>query len=56
MTIPVAAAYGLQTDKAVKIKHKIHFTEERFYKSLPEAVTKSLRIHEKITLRVYNGR
>lgn len=47
MTIPVAAAYGLQTDKTAEIKHEIHFTEEGFYKSLPETVTKNLKTHKK---------
>ena len=46
----------MKTDKTAESKHETHFREDRFHESLLEAVTKNLRIHEKITLRVYNGR
>ncbi len=46
----------MKADKTAEIEHETHFGRDRFHESLLEAVTKNLRIHEKITLRVYNGR
>ena len=46
----------MKADKTAEIEHETHFRGDRFHESLLEAVTKNLRIHKKITLRVYNGR